>query len=93
MACPFVTGTVGLWLQADPDLTYAQVLETVNRSSVAQDNTSGRWGAGKIDALAGMRYVLDNYAAIGTVFADDEQRLVITPVRAAAMSTWPEQAA
>ena len=79
MACPFVTGTVGLWLQADPALTFAQVLETINKSSVAQTTAPERWGAGKIDALAGIKYVLDKKAAIGSVFEDEDQRLVLTP--------------
>lgn len=79
MACPFVTGTVGLWLQADPALTFAQVLETINKSSVAQATAPERWGAGKIDALAGIKYVLDKKAAIGSVFEDEDQRLVLTP--------------
>lgn len=79
MACPFVTGTVGLWLQADPALTFAQVLETINKTSVAQTSSPDRWGAGKIDALAGIKYVLDKKAAIGSVFEDEDQRLVLTP--------------
>lgn len=79
MACPFVTGTVGLWLQADPALTFAQVLETINKTSVAQATAPERWGAGKIDALAGIKYVLDKKAAIGSVFEDEDQRLVLTP--------------
>ena len=79
MACPYVTGTVGLWLQADPNLTFDQVLTTVQKSSVAQASATERWGAGKIDALAGMKHVLDSYAAIGAVFEDEEQRLVLTP--------------
>lgn len=79
MACPYVTGTVGLWLQADPDLTFAQVLDAIKKSSVAQTAGADRWGAGKIDALAGMKYVLDTYAALGAVFEDEEQRLVVTP--------------
>lgn len=79
MACPFVTGTVGLWLQADPALTFDQVLETINKSSVAQTTVPERWGAGKIDALAGIKYVLDKKAAIGSVFEDEDQRLVLTP--------------
>lgn len=79
MACPYVSGTVGLWLQADPSLTFGQVLDTVKKSSVAQTAAADRWGAGKIDALAGMKYVLDTYAAIGAVFEDEEQRLLLTP--------------
>lgn len=79
MACPYVSGTVGLWLQADPNLTFDQVLDAVNKSSVAQTSGAERWGAGKIDALAGMKYVLDTYAALGAVFEDEEQRLLLTP--------------
>ena len=82
MSCPFVTGTIGLWLQADPTLDYDRVMEVINNTSktdLAMGRDMTRWGAGKIDALAGAKYVLENRAAIGQVWADDEQRLVITP--------------
>ena len=36
-------------------------------------------GRSKIDALAGIKYVLDKKAAIGSVFEDEDQRLVLTP--------------
>lgn len=82
MSCPFVSGTVGLWLQADPSLNYDRVMDVINNTSSYNSFTMGRdksrWGAGKIDALEGVKYVLANKAAIGTVWADEAQRLVIT---------------
>ncbi len=80
MSCPFVAGTVALWLQADPTLTYADVMEAINQSSVKDayvEDSPSRWGAGKIDALEGIKYVLANRAAIGSVFADNDERLVV----------------
>ncbi|MBO4955066.1 MAG: S8 family peptidase [Muribaculaceae bacterium] len=82
MSCPFVTGTIGLWLQADPTLTFDKVMEVINNTSTTDDYTISaptRFGAGKINALAGMQYVLANRAAIGEVWADDESRLILNP--------------
>ena len=78
MSCPFVTGTVGLWLQADPTMKFADVMEVINNTSHTEESTPRRWGAGAIDALEGMRYVLTNRSAIGQVWEDDLQRLIIT---------------
>ena len=82
MSCPFVTGTIGLWLQADPTLDFDRIMDVINNSSTLNALTmrpAGRWGAGMLNAQKGMQYVLENRAAIGQVWADDEQRLVITP--------------
>lgn len=82
MSCPFVTGTIGLWLQADPTLTFDKVMEVIENSAVTNANTElapDRWGHGLIDGEAGMRYVLAQRADIGQVWADDDQRLILTP--------------
>ncbi len=61
MASPFVTGTVALWLQANPNLTPAQVRNIIQKTSRHDDYTGEAsttnyvWGAGKIDALAGLK--------------------------------------
>lgn len=59
MASPFVAGTVALWLQADPTLTPAKALDIISQSSQKDsyytDADGGNtWGAGKIDAYAGL---------------------------------------
>lgn len=62
MACPFVSGTVALWLEADPTLTADRVIEIFKATSVAPTSTDPlvikKWGAGKLDALAGIKEVL-----------------------------------
>ena len=78
MSCPYVTGTIGLWLQADPTLDYEKVMEVINNTSSKVLINSARWGAGKIDALEGIKYVLENKAGIGEVWADPEQRFILT---------------
>ena len=81
MACPFVSGVVALWLQACPTLTFDQVMDVINHTSEYNALTmkGGRWGAGKINALDGIKYVLQNYSAIGSVWEDDAQRFILTP--------------
>lgn len=101
MATPFVSGVIALWLEANPDLTSAEVLEVINSTSVmpeeddsgtglfpgfddgstSSDDDTNRWGAGKIDALAGIKKVLsDKDAGVGSIVADDIKNLVVTPV-------------
>lgn len=76
MAAPFVAGVVALWLQAAPDLTIDQVKEIVEKTSirdlfVCDPDNALKWGAGKIDPEASLRYVLQNYpAAVDGVVAD-----------------------
>ena len=78
MSCPFVTGTIGLWLQACPELDFDKVMDVIDNTSVAQTQEPQRWGAGKINALEGIRYILQKYAANGAVWEDDDQRLVVS---------------
>lgn len=61
MASPFVAGTVALWLQANPNLTPEDVRNIINASSrhdkytgTADECDRNLWGAGKIDAYAGL---------------------------------------
>lgn len=86
MASPFAAGTIALMLEAVPTLTFDQVREALVNSAVkdaAVTSSANRlqWGAGKIDAKAAVKYVLDKYSAIGDVFADDDKRLIITADR------------
>ena len=75
MATPVVTGAVALWLQARPTLTPGEVREvlrlTSNRDDFVSHGDTRRWGYGKLDAAAGLRYLLTG-ALRGDVNADME---------------------
>lgn len=63
MASPFVTGSVALWLQANPKLTVDDIREVIEATSRKDEHTgdtsSNLWGAGKIDTYAGLKYVIE----------------------------------
>lgn len=78
MASPVVTGTIALWLQANPDLSYEDVIEvfkqTARRDTYVgqlEDGEEYKWdnrsGYGKIDAYEGIKAVLDMKTGISNV--------------------------
>ena len=76
MSAPVVAGAVALWLQADPTLSTADVRNVLWHSSyrdsqVIRGNPE-RWGSGKLDIEAGMRYVLGIEFKAGDVDGDGE---------------------
>lgn len=78
MACPFVAGVVGLWLEADPTLTVADVMDVIQKTAITDTYTKvnkDRFGAGKIDALAGIKEVL-NSTGISDIKADNDDVIV-----------------
>lgn len=80
MATPYVTGVMGLWLQADPTLTMADVRDVLQKTSSTDSYTQAapdRFGYGKIDAGKGLEYILTK-ASIGTV-TDDNRAVVVLP--------------
>ena len=62
MSAPVMTGTLALWLQAKPDLSPDEVRDildhTARRDLPVTQGDARQWGRGKLDALAGMRYLL-----------------------------------
>ncbi len=76
MATPFTTGVMALWLDAKPDLNSVQLrnvaVKTARRDShVTTADNQIQWGAGKIDAYAGLKLILDGgYDGISTVKGD-----------------------
>jgi len=68
MATPVVTGAVALWLQADSKLTAADVRKILETTSYSDDYVTGgnaeRWGFGKLDVAAGLRYILERSTAV-----------------------------
>ncbi len=67
MATPFVTGVVATWLQANPELTPEQIKDVFAQTAIKDSNTgsslpNNTWGYGKIDAYAGLQYILGTTA-------------------------------
>ncbi|MBR2239567.1 MAG: S8 family serine peptidase, partial [Prevotella sp.] len=60
MACPTAAGIIALWLQADPQLTLADVKDILANSCDNDEFTAKnpiRWGYGKINAKKGVEYI------------------------------------
>lgn len=78
MSSPAVAGAIALWLEADPTLTSAEVADIIRRT--ADTSTAGYkadpapWGAGRFDALAGLRAVLEG---AGTALPATDNRLIL----------------
>ena len=76
MSAPVVTGAVALWLQANPTLSTADVRNVLKHSSYkdyqVMHGNPERWGSGKLDINAGMRYVLKIEDKNGDVNGDGE---------------------
>lgn len=60
MASPFSAGVIALWLQADPTLTAKEIIDIAQKTARTDfsDIEDPRWGAGCIDAQAGLEYIL-----------------------------------
>jgi len=82
MSSPFAAGTIALWLEAWPEMTVSQCLDIINESSVKdryvnKAENAQRWGAGKIDALAGLKLAITRSASLNSVGADDPSKSLI----------------
>ncbi|MDE6311451.1 MAG: S8 family serine peptidase [Muribaculaceae bacterium] len=80
MASPFVAGVIATWLQADPTLTSTDVLKIIDATAVKDQYYYAapyRFGAGRINALEGLKMVLDP-AGVADV-AVDASDFVVSP--------------
>lgn len=79
MAAPVVAGAIALWLQANPTLSTADIRQVLNKTSIRDwyvaTGNAERWGAGKLDINAGLRYVLHIEEKSGDVNQDGEVNL------------------
>lgn len=79
MAAPFVTGVMALWLEANPDLTPAEAKKILMETATKDQYTNfepERWGAGKVNALEGLKKVLGLSSGINEVAADGRDILI-----------------
>lgn len=67
MSAPFAAGVAACWLQADPTLSSSEIRDIAMKTARTDfvDFSDPRWGAGCIDALAGLRYILEKEAIVG----------------------------
>lgn len=82
MSTPLVAGNIALWLEADPTLTVHEVKDIIARTAVRDEYVEAgdpvQWGAGKFNALAGLKEVIRN-SGIESVGADGRNdRLMVT---------------
>ncbi len=81
MSSPIVAGSICLWLEADPTLTVEQVKDIIKNHASKPGNPAAnpiQWGHGKFDALAGLKYVINN-AGVQGIKIEDVDRFVLTP--------------
>ena len=87
MASPYMAGVCALWLEADPTLTHTQIRNIAqNTASVdsycLDDNYYTKYGdgnqagGGKVDAYAGLKYILDQKTAILSPIADGKDMMI-----------------
>ena len=82
ISSPIAAGIIALWLQANPNLSPADVMEIINTTSQTDSYTSAasdKFGAGKIDALNGIKKAIQMGGVEGviddgkaTVFFDND---------------------
>lgn len=83
MSTPVVTGSIALWLQADPSLTVADALDIIQKTAVVDNDVTSstadpvQWGAGKFDAYAGLKEVIRRKdSGVNRVNVDSDNMLV-----------------
>ncbi len=82
MSAPFAAGVFAIWLEADPTLTVEDIKSiaktTAIRDSYVENGNPVRWGAGKLDALAGIKEVIRRAdAGVDDILADSSASKLI----------------
>ena len=84
MACPVVTGTIALWLEANPELTMDEIKDIIATTAIKTDDMvlddPVQVGYGMIDAYEGLKEVLRRKGSSGVKnVTSEDNRLVVTP--------------
>ena len=90
MSAPVVTGIVATWMQADSELDAEALKEilaaTAIRDEFITESNAVRWGYGKIDAMAGLQYIVGSgiddakMSTLWSMTATDGELVITTPV-------------
>lgn len=90
MSSPFAAGIFALWLHVNPYLGVHDIIDiastTARKDMVNMDNP--RWGAGAIDAYAGLKEV-ERRAGVSDVLVDGALRPLVAKVDGTIQVTWP----
>ena len=84
MSTPFVAGCITLWLEADPTLGVEDVRDIIKATATVDDQVLAgdpvRWGAGKFNAMAGLKEVIRRASAgvEGVKSESTNNRLMVT---------------
>lgn len=81
MASPHVAGVIACWLQADSSLTVHDVIDIAQSTACKDfaDFPSLQWGAGNIDAYAGLKEVLTR-VGVGNVLVDNSYNAILRTI-------------
>jgi hypothetical protein len=83
MSSPFVAGSIALWLEADPTLTYAEVVDIIQKTATRDEEVTAskadpvQWGAGKFNAYDGLKEVIKRKAGVSNITIDNPERLMV----------------
>ena len=84
MSAPMVTGTLALWLEANPNLTPEDIREILSETAVRDEWTGSQpnntWGYGKLDAWNGLKKGLElsGIEEIESTLQNDFARIFVT---------------
>ncbi len=81
MSSPHAAGIIACWLQADSMLTVHDVIDIAQSTANADfiDFPNRQWGAGNIDAYAGLKEVLTR-GGVGNVLADNSYNVILRSI-------------
>ncbi|MBP5315932.1 MAG: S8 family serine peptidase [Muribaculaceae bacterium] len=72
MSSPHATGVFALWKQLKQDMTPQEVAETAQATAKTDSYTTSagqQSGAGKLDAYAGMQYIIEHYSGVESLIS------------------------
>jgi len=77
-ASPHMAGVAALWLSANPNLTHMEVKNIAHESAATPVLNADGWGAGMVDAYAGVKLAL-SLGSVENVFDNLDEKLMVTP--------------